>query len=59
MEHDQLQAKEYLGADARPAGGSVAILHHLPHKGEIEPLLEAAVGVVFRNEIFEGDVVGE
>jgi len=59
MKHDQLQAKEHLGVDARTAGGSRAILHQCPHEGEIEPLLQAAVEVVFRNEIFEGDVLGE
>jgi hypothetical protein len=59
MEHDQLQAKEDLGIDARTARGSVEILHHLPHEGEIEPLLKAAVEIVLRNEIFEGDVLRE
>jgi hypothetical protein len=59
MEHDQLQAEEDLGVDARTARGGVEILNQRPHEGEIEPLLQAAVEVVLRNEIFEGDVLGQ
>ena len=59
VEHDQLQTKEHLWVYARAAGGGVAILHHLPDEGEIEPLLKTAVEVVLRNESFEGDVLRE
>ena len=31
----------------------VKILYQLPHEGEIELLLQAAVEIVFRYEIFE------
>jgi len=59
IEHDQLQAEEDLGVDARTARGGVAILHQFSHEGEIELLLKTAVEVVLWHEIFERDVLGE
>ena len=58
IEHDQLQAEEDFGVDARTARGGVAILDQFSHEGEIELLLKAAVEVVLWHEIFERDVVG-
>src|SRR5215211_3983292 len=57
MEHDQLQMEEDFGIDARSARIGSEILHHLPHEGEIEPLLKTSIEVVFWDEIFEGDVL--
>src|SRR5215211_1982008 len=59
IEHDQLQAKEDFGVDARSSGMGVEILHQFPHEREIESLLKTAVEVVFWYELFEGDVVAE
>jgi hypothetical protein len=59
IEHDQLQAEEHFGIDARTARGGVAILDQFPHEGEIELLLKTAVEVILWHEVFEGDVVGE
>jgi hypothetical protein len=59
MEHDQLQTEEDFGIDARSARIGAEILHHLPHEGEIEPLLKTSIEVVFWDEIFEGDVLGQ
>jgi hypothetical protein len=59
MEHDQLQAEEDFGVYARSARMGVEVLHQFPGEGEVELLFQAAVEVVLRNELFEGDVLGE
>src|SRR5215208_4357643 len=59
IEHDQLQAKENFGVDARTARGGVEILHQFSDEGEIELLLKTAVKVILWHEIFEGDVLRE
>ena len=59
IKHDHLQAKEDFGVYARTTRGGVETLHHLPYEREIEPLLKAAVEVLLRNELFEGDILGQ
>jgi hypothetical protein len=55
-EKDDLELEKYYWVDARAARGSVAILDHLPHKREVEGLLQMTVEVIVRDELFEGKI---
>jgi hypothetical protein len=54
MRHE-LQSKEYGGIDGRSPPLGIAVLHPVPDEGEVELGIEAAVGVVSRNEGFKAD----
>ena len=58
-EKDQLELEKDHGINAGTASGSVEVLDQFPDEGEVEPLFQPAVKIVLRNELFEGDVVGE
>lgn len=54
-EEDKLEFEEDHRLDARAAGGSVALLDQTPHERKIENPFQATIGVVFRDEFFEGE----
>ncbi len=56
-EHHQLQAKEDDRVDAGPAPAGIQRAHQLSDEGEVEGLLQAAVEVVFRDEVLQRNVV--
>ncbi len=57
-EHDELELEEDDRIDGRPAALGVQRLHQIPHEREVERRFEAAVEVVFWDEILQGEVVG-
>jgi hypothetical protein len=58
-EKNEFEFEKDYGIDTAATRGSVAILHQFPDEGKVKPLLQAAVEVVFGEELFERDVIGE
>lgn len=56
--HDELQTEEDLRVDARVSRSSVAVLHQVPNERKVEPLLEAAVEIVSRDQALQRDASG-
>jgi hypothetical protein len=51
-----LEFEEDHRVDTRAAGGSVAFLDQTPHEGKIEDPFKATIEVVFRDELFKGEI---
>ena len=57
-QHHNLEFEEDDRIDAGPAGVGIALFDPVPHKGQIQHLLEAAIEVILGNQCFQGGVNG-
>lgn len=58
-EHDELQLEEDHRVDRGAAARGVQRAHQISHEREVEPLLQAPVEAVFRDEVLQRDVAGQ
>ena len=54
---NQQNAQQKLGIDRRPSGFAVAVFQLLPHKLETDVFVDQAQQMVFRNLIFQAEVI--
>jgi len=56
---NQQNAQQQLGIDRRPSGFAVAVFQLLPHKLEADVLVDQPQQMVFRDLVFQAEVVGQ